>query len=82
MSASVRDNITFHHEYDEVFYGLVLEGEPSLLCDFIGDTMKFPPYSPLRCDCGCDVPQLVRFTQIWMSFRTVISPRLARRVRS
>lgn len=26
MSATIRDNIVFSHEYDEVFYKLVLEG--------------------------------------------------------
>lgn len=26
MSASVRDNIVFSHEYDEAFYNLVLDG--------------------------------------------------------
>lgn len=27
MSATVRDNILFSHEYDEVFYNLVIEGD-------------------------------------------------------
>jgi hypothetical protein len=26
LSATVRDNILFSHEYDEVFYNLVIEG--------------------------------------------------------
>ena len=26
MSATVRENILFSHEYDEVFYNLVIEG--------------------------------------------------------
>lgn len=27
MSATVRDNIIFSHEYDETFYNLVLDGK-------------------------------------------------------
>ena len=27
MSATVRDNILFSHEYDEVFYNVVIEGD-------------------------------------------------------
>ncbi len=27
MSATVRENILFSHEYDEVFYNLVIEGD-------------------------------------------------------
>lgn len=29
MSATVRDNIVFSYEYDEVFYNLVLDGASS-----------------------------------------------------
>lgn len=36
MSASVRDNILFSHEYDDTFYNLVLDGvyfpQPSSSC--------------------------------------------------
>ena len=31
LSASVRENILFSHEYEETFYNLVIEGELSLL---------------------------------------------------
>jgi len=27
MSATIRDNILFSHEYDETFYNLVIEGK-------------------------------------------------------
>lgn len=30
MSASIRDNIVFSHEYDEIFYNLVLDGKSFL----------------------------------------------------
>jgi len=39
LSASIRDNILFSHEYDETFYNLVIEG-------------KLPPVSFLVSDCN------------------------------
>lgn len=33
MSASVRENILFSHEYDETFYQLVIEGKSILSAD-------------------------------------------------
>lgn len=37
MSATVRDNILFSHEYDETFYNLVVEGKFHRLADFSFD---------------------------------------------
>ena len=33
LSATVRDNILFSHEYDEIFYNLVIEGIRAILFD-------------------------------------------------
>ncbi len=35
MSATIRDNIVFSYEFDEVFYNLVLDGKDSSLFAFI-----------------------------------------------
>jgi len=32
LSATVRENILFSHEYDETFYNLVIEGNAISLC--------------------------------------------------
>lgn len=32
MSATVRENIIFFHEYEETFYNLVIEGELYIVC--------------------------------------------------
>jgi hypothetical protein len=32
MSATVRENIIFFHEYEETFYNLVIEGKLYMIC--------------------------------------------------
>lgn len=37
LSASIRDNILFSHEYDETFYNLVIEGELAPVSFLVGN---------------------------------------------
>lgn len=57
MSATVRENILFSHEYDEYFYNLVIEGKRF---------SAWTPYDPDIC------PQLAHLALIFCYFRMVI----------
>lgn len=68
MSASIKDNILFSHEYDEDFYRMVLDGAMSnLTC-----------WSMVLNNRN---QQHVRCSPTWLSCLREISPKLVREVR-
>jgi hypothetical protein len=56
MSATVRENILFSHEYDETFYNLVVEGNAYVCCSF--GYFPLTAFAPLACALGPDLALL------------------------